>query len=358
VGGAASGEIPGFDATNGVVHVRQPAFRSGGMPREHEHAEAMRRAARRTEAQVVQPLALVRRDDSAKGAMEQGIGLLEAGEALCPGEHLRADRFDIVMKPANAPGLVGEDGVGFEDGAIQFLVRGLAVHHHVADLQLREFLMICPPDLDERGGFERRGAVGGDMDDGMMRVHPEADGQGPMVDRRRPRSRLVACGDFNAPLVELEFLAEDPAWRNRIRLEADAQLPDLDEAGIVIPGVGLADVEVQFALLGHPGVERDVTVAQRHRPVMIHAGRIPHDVERVRRCGGSSEGRQRDEADQAPEPIAEPGPSRGTSHARAVSCGEKQRWVEKRADPGSSGHHAFNLQSVKFRNVAKVTHAR
>jgi hypothetical protein len=63
----------------------------------------------------------------------------------------------------------------------------------------------------------------------------------------------------------------------------NAHLADFEQARVVIPIVGLADIEMQVAVRRHPRIERDVAVAQRHRAVMILAGRIPDGTEGVNR---------------------------------------------------------------------------
>jgi arylsulfatase len=52
-------------------------------------------------------------------------------------------------------------------------VGGLAVHHHVADLQLGEFLLVRAPCFYKRRRLHRRRALRGDTDHRMIRVHPQ-----------------------------------------------------------------------------------------------------------------------------------------------------------------------------------------
>jgi len=50
------------------------------------------------------------------------------------------------------------------------------------------------------------------------------------------------------PFVQLQFLPKRSARFDRVRLEADAHLADFEQPGVVVPGVGLADVEMEVAV--------------------------------------------------------------------------------------------------------------
>src|ERR1035441_6582820 len=97
-----------LDTADGFVHVAEPLLGRRGMPREHEDAEPMRVATRRTQAPVVEPLTFVRGDHRPKGSVQQRVWLLEAGQALDLSQHLRANGLDVVVIPADAVALTGE----------------------------------------------------------------------------------------------------------------------------------------------------------------------------------------------------------------------------------------------------------
>ena len=162
------------------------------------------------------------------------------------------------------------------------------------------FVLVRPPQLHGGDGFQRRGAVGGHVDDRVVGIHPNPDGGLRMARDGRIGGVSATGGDLQTALVELEFLSKRQPGGDRVRLETDAHFADFEQARVVIPGVGLADVEMQIAVGGHPGVQRDVAVAQGHRAVVIPAGRIPDHVEIVDRRGAQGNGQlcQADETGQ------------------------------------------------------------
>ena len=170
--------------------------------------------------------------------------------------------------------------------------------HDIAALHLAQFRLIRAPQFDEGSGFHRCGAVGGDVDGGMIGVHPEPNRGLRIADCHLIRGTRVTHRDLDAAFAQLQLLAIRLARRDRIRLKMDAHFADLDQPGVVIPSVRLADVELEVAVLRHPSVERDVPIAQRHRAVVIHARGVPNHVERVGSSGDRCERDQRGEADK------------------------------------------------------------
>src|SRR5208337_4459447 len=116
-------EVLRLHAPDCVIHVREPAFGRGGMAREHEHAEMMGLGARRAQAQIVESLAARGSDNRAEGPMEQWVGLVEVGQTLNLSHHLRADGSDVVMEPADAVTLIGEDGIRLDNRRAMLALR-------------------------------------------------------------------------------------------------------------------------------------------------------------------------------------------------------------------------------------------
>ena len=83
---------------------------------------------------------------------------------------------------------------------------------------------------------------------------------------------------------ENEFLPERLALTKRIRLQREADAADLDETALVAPGIALGNVENQIAIRLHPGIERNVPIAERHRTRGISTRRVPYDVVSVGGC--------------------------------------------------------------------------
>ena len=161
MGLASRRELLRLDAADGVVHVRKPVLGRRGMAREHKDAEPMRLATRRAQAQVVEPLAFVRGDHRAEGPMQQRVGLLEAGQALDLSEHLRADGFDVVMKPADAVALTGEHRVRFDDRGRLLALAACGFVQTSLHLQFRHLVLIRPPEFDKGRDLHRLGAFSG-----------------------------------------------------------------------------------------------------------------------------------------------------------------------------------------------------
>jgi hypothetical protein len=132
---------------------------------------------------------------------------------------------------------------------------------------------LAPPALVRRApSLQGRGALSGDMDDRVMGVYPDAHGGLWSLQDGRIGGHGAAGSDLETALVELEFLTKRPPGSDRIRLESHPHFAHFEQAPVVIPGVGLGDVKMQVAISGHPGVQREVAIAQRHEPVVIPAG--------------------------------------------------------------------------------------
>ena len=104
-------------------------------------------------------------DGTAEDAVEDRVRLREAGKALNLRGNRRADRLPVVMIPRRRiDKRVRLDELRLAQG---FRRPG----HDIAVLQLGDLLAFGAPQLDSRCGRQ----IGGQMDDGMIGVHPEPD---------------------------------------------------------------------------------------------------------------------------------------------------------------------------------------
>ncbi len=182
------------------------------------------------QTQIVQPLSSGGSYDGAERALQKRVGLPETGQSLDLREQLRANRFGVVMIPADAISLTGQEGVRLNDQWLLSFVRQAAIEEHVAGLQVPQLALLRAPKFNGRLRFKGRCACRRYVDDGEIRIHPNLHAHAP-----RAGARL----DFQCGIGEAERLAKRRVIRERIRLEVNAHCADLDQSGIVVPGIGL-----------------------------------------------------------------------------------------------------------------------
>ncbi len=262
------------------------------MLRQHVHVQTLRFCRRTLQVQVVHSLALLGRHDGAKGSSQQRVGLRELGQALNFAQQLGAHRLDVVMIPADSVYLIGQHRVGLDDRRGLLAVRQTAVDQDVAGLQLRVRLLLRPPQFDRRRRFQRRLAVGRHMDHGQVGIDPNPH-DGVAI--------ALAGLDRGGGVTQAERLAKRLAGGKGIRFQMHADFADLDQPGVVVPGVGLADEELQVAIGFDPQIQADVAVAQGQRTAVVRTGRLPdhvQGVQRIRRRLGGRNGPARPDGNQ------------------------------------------------------------
>ncbi len=223
----------------------QPALRCGRLLRQHDDIESLRAF-----------------DEACpEDAVSQRIGLRVFGQALNLRQHRRTTGLDIVMIPCD--GCVGlfQYGIGFNKDRLAQRCRRML--HDVAGLKLRQFAAVCPPECKIR----LRGQVRGHAHHGMMRIHPD------------PKFIL----NHDGARLQIQLLPER-TFKN-VGCEAQHHLADLDEPALFVPGIGLADEQMERTIRQRPYVESDLAVTERHGAVAVGAGRIPDYVvaRRIRR---------------------------------------------------------------------------
>ena len=82
----------------------------------------------------------------------------------------------------------------------------------------------------------------------------------------------------NLALPQPQFLAERPAVGKRIGRKTHPDAPELQQPGVLAPGVRLGDQENDVAVGLGPDVQPDVTIADGHRAGRPLARRVPNDV--------------------------------------------------------------------------------
>ncbi len=223
---------------------------------------------------IVDSPAFVRQQHGAENAPQQGILLGKARQSLDLGEQAGAERLDIVVIPADTPGLIGQHRIGLDDRRLTPL-GGRAVHD-VAALQFLALLLCRAPQLDRSRRRHRGGALHRDVDHRMIGIHPDPD-------RHAPRSLVRLDGQRR--VLQTERLLKAGRFRQQVRLQAHPHLADFDQPGVVVPGVGLADQELDIAGRVDPGVQAEIAVAQRHRAGVIFGRAGPNLVVQLQRGG-------------------------------------------------------------------------
>jgi hypothetical protein len=247
--------------------------------------EGVARHGRGSEVGRVESRREARGDHGAEDTVEQGIGA--ALEGLL--EPLDLDEFVVhgwlgggaVPADGGVGAGVVEQHIGVDEHLTAQAVGLGAVLEGVAGVGAGDGLARGAPGLD-RGG---RGAVGSALD-----VDPDRGAVGVDPEAQLARAVARAGPDDHRPVGEIEALLEGGGGERRV--EGDADLADLEQAPVLVPAVGLTDVEAEVAGGLDPGVEGDVAVAEGHGAVGVGAGGGPDDIVAVRGgVGGLGAGR-------------------------------------------------------------------
>ena len=264
VGLPALGERDRVGGRDQRVDGAHPLVRRRGMQSQHVDVETVLGAAGRPQARGVEAFGPGRRDHGTEGAVQQRVLAWVSRHALDGGMLCRSHRLAVVMIPADTVRQTGDQRVRFDDGGGALVPWLGAVGHHVAAFDAWQFKPPRPPHLDGGGGGDRPRAGRHHMDHRVVGIGPEADGG------------AIAIAHVEGAIGQRQFLAERSDGRRGV--ERHAHLADLEQSAVVVPTVGLADVEDQGAGWLDPGIHGDVAVAQRHRPTVVLARRIPDNV--------------------------------------------------------------------------------
>ncbi len=279
VRGATLGQARGFGFLRRLADRGQPRLGCGRLLGQDEDADVLADGGRGFEAPVVNALPLLGPYKCAESPVKERVLPGRLHEVLVAHGQLGADRLDVVMAPGDLVPEIWKDQVGFDHGRLDLVGRGGGVG--VANLDRGKGEPFRPPQLDGRGRRERGTAFGLDMNDRIVRLDPDAGFDWLALD-------LAIDDDF--ALAEPQLLPEARPGEG-IGSQGDADAPDLDQPVVVVPGVGLADIEEDVARGLHPDVEPDVAVAERHGPEGVLAGGVPDDVVGVG-CRALADGRQ------------------------------------------------------------------
>jgi hypothetical protein len=204
---------------------------------------------------------------AAKGAVQQrvavalgGIGQALQGEVLAPMGAL------VAVVPGQAVGAVVHHRIGGHgervggalpaEGGVQFVFRQLPRG--------------SAPEVELHGDLHGLLAVHFQADQRVVGVYPEAQGQlGGVV------AEIVA--DLAA--MQAQFLAAAARLeQQRVGGAAQAQAADLEQPGVLAPGIALGQQQDQVTGGFEPGVQRQVAVAGGQRARGVGAGRRPDHV--------------------------------------------------------------------------------
>ena len=155
------------------LHRLQPRFDGCGMPGQHVDIKAVFGGSGRLQPGIVQPFWPGGTDLGAKGAVQKRVLAGEIADSLNPGMLRRSLGFDVVVIPADAVSQPRDKRIRLDDNRTH---RSGTVKT-CRDIRCRDAgqgIRIGPPQLDRSRGRCRPRPVGGNMDDGMIRIHPEA----------------------------------------------------------------------------------------------------------------------------------------------------------------------------------------